>query len=48
MVWRKELFQGFQKFTEICRYLFPSLRYFDFYKDVFKIEISKNDKNGKP
>ena len=42
------MFQEFQKSTEICRYLFSSLRYFDFYKDVFQIEISKNDKNGKP
>ena len=27
------------------RDLFPSLRYFNFFKDVFKTEISKNDKN---
>ena len=42
------MFRGFQKCTEICRYLFPSLRYFNFSKDVFKTEISKNDKIGKP
>ena len=30
------------------RYFFPSLRYFNFFKDVFKTEISKKDKNGKP
>ena len=39
---------GFWKYIEICRYFFPFLRYFTFSKDVFKIEISKNDKNGKP
>ena len=38
------MYRGFKKCTEICRYLFPSLRYFNFSKDVFKTEISKNDK----
>ena len=48
MVVENEMFQGFQKSTEICRYLFPSLRYFNFYKDGFWTEISKNYKIGKP
>ena len=38
------MIRGFQKCTEICRFLFPSLRYFNFSIDVFKAEISKNDK----
>ena len=40
--------RGFRKYIEICGYFFSSLRYFNFSKDVFKNEISKNDKNGKP
>ena len=41
------MFRAFRKSIEICRYFFPFLRYFNFSRDVFKKEISKNDKNGK-
>ena len=37
----KEMFRELQKSTEICRYFFPSLRYFNFSKYVFKPKFQK-------
>ena len=38
------MFQGFQKSTENCRYLFPSLRYLTFIKTFFKSKFQKMTK----
>ena len=35
MIEGKEMFLGFQKTTETCRYFFSSMRYFNYSKDVF-------------